>query len=109
MGRCVVVPTRQQLTHNSSHRHGRFIREGILHFGLLRNSIQLEFTQSKRSVIIEVIFGIPGMGSYIFESITLRDYNAVMAVLLMSSTLTLIGMLLSDLSYALVDPRITFE
>ena len=61
------------------------------------------------SVIIEVIFGIPGMGSYIFESITLRDYNAVMAVLLMSSTLTLIGMLLSDLSYALVDPRITFE
>ena len=61
------------------------------------------------SVIIEVIFGIPGMGSSIFESITLRDYNAVMAVLLISSTLTLIGMLLSDLSYALVDPRITFE
>jgi peptide/nickel transport system permease protein len=61
------------------------------------------------SVIIEVIFGIPGMGSYIFESITLRDYNAVMAVLLISSTLTLIGMLLSDLSYALVDPRITFD
>jgi peptide/nickel transport system permease protein len=61
------------------------------------------------SVIIEVIFGIPGMGSYIFESITLRDYNAVMAVLLISSTLTLIGMLLSDLSYAFVDPRITFD
>ena len=61
------------------------------------------------SVIIEVIFGIPGMGSYIFESITLRDYNAVMAVLLISSTLTLVGMLISDLSYALVDPRITFD
>ena len=61
------------------------------------------------SVIIETIFGIPGMGSYIFESILLRDYNAVMAVLLISSTLTLIGMLISDLSYALVDPRITFD
>ncbi len=61
------------------------------------------------SVVIEVIFGIPGMGLYVFDSIRVRDYNSVMAVLLMSSTLTLIGMLLSDLSYALVDPRITFD
>ena len=61
------------------------------------------------SVVIEVVFGIPGMGQYLFESINLRDYNAVMAVLLISSVLTLIGMLISDLSYALVDPRITFE
>lgn len=61
------------------------------------------------SVVIEVVFGIPGMGSYLFESINLRDYNAVMAVMLISSGLTLIGMLISDLSYALVDPRITFE
>ena len=61
------------------------------------------------SVVIEVIFGIPGMGLYVFESIGVRDYNAVMAVLLISSTLTLVGMLLSDLSYALVDPRITFD
>ena len=38
-----------------------------------------------------------------------EDYNAVMAVLLISSALTLLGMLISDLSYALVDPRITFE
>ena len=61
------------------------------------------------SVVIEVVFGIPGMGSYLFESINVRDYNAVMGVLLISSALTLVGMLISDLSYALVDPRITFE
>ena len=61
------------------------------------------------SVVVEVVFGIPGMGSYMFESITLRDYNAVMAVLLISCALTLVGMLISDLSYALVDPRITFD
>jgi peptide/nickel transport system permease protein len=61
------------------------------------------------SVVIEVVFGIPGMGSYLFESITVRDYNAVMAVLLISAALTLVGMLFSDLSYALVDPRITFD
>jgi peptide/nickel transport system permease protein len=61
------------------------------------------------SVVIEVIFGIPGMGLYVWESILLRDYNAIMAVLLISSGLTLVGLLLSDLSYALVDPRITFD
>jgi peptide/nickel transport system permease protein len=61
------------------------------------------------SVVIEVIFGIPGMGLYVWESILLRDYNAIMAVLLISSGLTLFGLLLSDLSYALVDPRITFD
>jgi len=61
------------------------------------------------SVVIEVIFGIPGMGLYVWESILLRDYNAIMAVLLIASGLTLVGLLLSDLSYALVDPRITFD
>ena len=61
------------------------------------------------SVVIEVIFGIPGMGRLGFEAILLRDYNVIMAILLISSLLTLIGMLLSDLMYALVDPRITFD
>ena len=61
------------------------------------------------SVIVEVVFGIPGMGQFMFESIQSRDYNAVMAVLLISCALTLAGMLLSDISYAIVDPRITFD
>ena len=61
------------------------------------------------SVIVEVVFGIPGMGLFMFESIEARDYNAVMAVLLISCALTLAGMLLSDVSYAIVDPRITFD
>ena len=61
------------------------------------------------SVVIEVVFSIPGMGSFLVESITQRDYNAVMAVLLASSVLTLVGILVSDLSYALVDPRINLD
>ena len=61
------------------------------------------------SVIIEVIFAIPGMGTYMFESILARDYNVIMAVLLMASVLTMSGLLLSDISYALVDPRISFD
>lgn len=61
------------------------------------------------SVVVEVIFGIPGMGLFMFDSITIRDYNAVMAVLLISSSLTLVGMLIADIAYVLVDPRITFD
>jgi peptide/nickel transport system permease protein len=61
------------------------------------------------SVVIEQIFGIPGMGRYGFEAILTRDYNVVMAILLISSLLTLIGMLISDILYAVVDPRITFD
>lgn len=61
------------------------------------------------SVVIEVVFTIPGMGSYLVDSINARDYNAVMAVLLASAVLTLIGILVSDLSYALVDPRINLD
>jgi peptide/nickel transport system permease protein len=61
------------------------------------------------SVVVEMVFGIPGIGSYMLQSIIARDYNVVMAVLLISCSLTLVGMLLSDLSYALVDPRITFD
>ena len=61
------------------------------------------------SVIIETIFTIPGMGSLSFEAITSRDYPIVMAVFTISAVLTLIGILIADLLYSVVDPRITFE
>lgn len=61
------------------------------------------------SVVIEVVFNIPGMGLYLFDAINLRDYNAVMGVLVIASALTLVGILISDLSYALADPRISLE
>ncbi len=61
------------------------------------------------SVVVEVIFNIPGMGLYLYDAINLRDYNAVMGVLMIASVLTLLGILLSDLSYGLADPRITFD
>jgi len=61
------------------------------------------------SVIIETIFSIPGMGSLGFEAITGRDYPIVMAVFTISAVLTLVGILLSDILYSFVDPRITFS
>jgi peptide/nickel transport system permease protein len=61
------------------------------------------------SVIIEYIFGIHGMGWLGYNAVLTRDYPLVMAIAFFSALLVLMGTLLSDLLYALVDPRIRFE
>ena len=61
------------------------------------------------SVIIEQIFTWPGMGRLFFESIRERDYPTIMGLTLMFSILTLVGQLLADLLYAVVDPRVRLE
>ncbi len=61
------------------------------------------------SVIIESIFSIPGMGLLFYESIMGRDYSVVMGLFAFTALLTMCGMILSDILYAFVDPRITFK
>lgn len=61
------------------------------------------------SVIIESIFSIPGMGQLGFEAVLSRDYPVIMAITTISALLTLIGLLLSDIAYAVLDPRIKLE
>jgi peptide/nickel transport system permease protein len=61
------------------------------------------------SVIIEYIFGIPGLGLWVVDAIYQRDYNVLMGVQLLTTVLVLIGILLTDISYALVDPRIRYQ
>jgi peptide/nickel transport system permease protein len=58
------------------------------------------------SVIFETIFAIPGMGQLFYASAMARDYPTIMGILMIGATLTLIGNLIADISYALVDPRI---
>ncbi|HOZ46125.1 MAG TPA: ABC transporter permease, partial [Candidatus Hydrogenedentes bacterium] len=61
------------------------------------------------SVIIESIFSIPGMGRLGFEAVLSRDYPLIMGIMSVSAFLTLIGLILSDILYAIADPRISFE
>ncbi|MGA2025891.1 MAG: ABC transporter permease [Syntrophobacteraceae bacterium] len=61
------------------------------------------------SVIIESIFSVPGMGQLGFESVLARDYPVIMAITAISAFLTLIGLLISDILYAALDPRIKLE
>jgi peptide/nickel transport system permease protein len=61
------------------------------------------------SIIIEQIFSIPGMGRLAFESVLARDYPTIMAIATLSALLTLVSLLLSDLAYVWVDPRVSFK
>jgi peptide/nickel transport system permease protein len=58
------------------------------------------------TVILERIFSIPGMASYLLSSIQQRDYPVVQAVVLISATVVVVSNLLVDMTYALIDPRI---
>jgi peptide/nickel transport system permease protein len=60
-------------------------------------------------VIIEVIFNIHGMGWLTYENVLRREYDLVMTTLMLSAVLTLVGILISDVMYVLVNPRVTFE
>jgi ABC-type dipeptide/oligopeptide/nickel transport system permease component len=58
------------------------------------------------SVILETLLGIPGIGQFTFESINARDYDAIMAVVLVGSTAFMLAMLIADVAYGFIDPRI---
>ena len=58
------------------------------------------------ALIVEYIFDIPGMGKYAYEGLLRRDFNVIMATTLFVGIMTQFGILLSDIAYSLVDPRI---
>ncbi len=60
------------------------------------------------SVIMESIFAIPGMGQLFYLSAMSRDYPTIMGILTISTILTLLGNLIADIVYALIDPRIRY-
>ena len=61
------------------------------------------------SVIFETIFSIPGMGQLFYGSVMARDYPVIMGILFIGAILTLLGNFLADISYAIVDPRISYQ
>lgn len=61
------------------------------------------------SLLTESFFGVPGLGSYTIDAINAQDFAVVRAMVFIGSVLYIVGLLLTDLSYALVDPRIRFD
>jgi len=61
------------------------------------------------SLLSESFFGIPGLGSYTIDAIQAQDFAVVRSMVFIGSVLYIVGLLLTDLSYTLVDPRIKLE
>jgi peptide/nickel transport system permease protein len=58
------------------------------------------------SLITESFFGIPGLGSYTIDAINSQDFGIVRAMVFLGSVLYIVGLVLTDISYTLVDPRV---
>ena len=58
------------------------------------------------SLILESFFGIPGLGSYTIDAINRQDFAILRSMVFLGSVLYILGLLLTDISYTLVDPRI---
>jgi microcin C transport system permease protein len=61
------------------------------------------------SLLIETVFQLDGMGLLSYNSILSRDYNVIMGLLFIQAVIALVGVLISDIAYVLVDPRIDFK
>ena len=61
------------------------------------------------SVVVETAFGINGMGRLAVEAATSRDFELLLSLTVIVGILTLAAYLLADLSYAVADPRVSFE
>ena len=60
-------------------------------------------------MIIEQVFQWPGMGKLIIDAVFTRDYPLVMGSVVVASVMFIIGVLLSDIMYVILDPRIRLE
>jgi peptide/nickel transport system permease protein len=61
------------------------------------------------SLLTESFFGIPGLGSYTIDAIQAQDFAVVRSMVFLGSVLYIAGLILTDLSYTIVDPRVRFE
>jgi peptide/nickel transport system permease protein len=61
------------------------------------------------SLVTEAFFGIPGLGSYTIDAIQSQDFAIVKSMVFLGSALYILGLILTDISYTLVDPRVRFE
>lgn len=73
---------------------------------ILTGAVVLLPTLFLGSLILESFFGIPGLGSYTIDAIHAQDFAIVRAMVFLGSVLYIVGLILTDISYTLVDPRV---
>lgn len=91
---------------------GRLIRRHVLRNGLMATvtilGVNIGWLMGG-SVVIENVFNIPGLGSLIITSVDARDYPVIQGVALVFGLLVIAINLLTDLAYAVLDPRVSYE
>jgi peptide/nickel transport system permease protein len=61
------------------------------------------------SVVLESIFSLPGIGQYLLQAITQRDFTVIQGVVMISATIVIVSNLVVDFTYPLLDPRIRYS
>jgi ABC-type dipeptide/oligopeptide/nickel transport system permease component len=61
------------------------------------------------TIVVETVFALPGLGQLFFSSVIYLDYQVIQAIVLLFTVLVVIGNLVTDLTYALIDPRIRLQ
>lgn len=93
-------------------RQGRLMRRHVLRNGLMATvtilGVNIGWLMGG-SVVIENVFSIPGLGSLIISSVSARDYPMIQGIALVFGFLVICINLVTDLVYAMLDPRVTYE
>jgi peptide/nickel transport system permease protein len=61
------------------------------------------------SLLTESFFGVPGLGSYTIDAINAQDFAVVRSMVFIGSVLYIVGLLLTDISYTVADPRVRLQ
>ena len=81
---------------------------GVLFNGITRVVISIPFLMLG-SLLIELFFGIPGLGNMTVEALNLADFPVVKAFVVIGSVLYILFSILTDVLYAWADPRVTYR
>lgn len=91
---------------------GRLVRRHVLRNGLMATvtilGVNIGYLMGG-SVVIEYVFNVPGLGSLIISSVDARDYPAIQGIALVFGLMVICINLITDMAYALLDPRVTYE
>ena len=73
---------------------------------IVTNTVAVLPTLILGSLLLESFFGIPGLGSYLNDAITANDFSVVRAMVFLGTLLYIVGLIVTDIVYALIDPRV---
>jgi len=104
IGKDYVRTARAKGLRESAVLFGHVLKNGMI--PILTGAVVVIPTLFLGSLLMESFFGIPGLGSYTIDAIQAQDFAVVRAMVFLGAVLYILGLLLTDISYTLVDPRV---